>query len=272
MVEYLGSHDVSVEYVFWQREHQQVRAFLVHTNEGMSKWFDRQWAAANSRADEIFDPEHHDAGLAAELFEQMTDVWPEDFFLQLSAAVIKDAVTLYELFLESLADAVLSRYGVRLATTKAEKTWRWDDCEAFYASYLGIEVATAQIQATRWIRHKMTHQRSEIRTPAGRLEFERHLAAMHLDDINADDAYTALADHKPFFTRGVKLSQGQTLRILDVIANEVASVATAVFPFDYGTASSAPLLSLRDGKLIPVKGFPAKLLQFSDGARVPPRP
>ncbi len=262
---------MSVEYVFWQREHQQVRAFLIHTNQGMSDWFDGQWAAATSRADEIFDPERHDEGLVAELFDQATDVWPEDFFLQLSAAVIKDAVTLYELFLESLADAVLSRYGVRLATMQAEKTWFWDECVAFYASYLGIDVATTRIKAARWIRHKMTHQRSELRTEAGRMEFEQHLAAMRLDDVEADGAYTTLADHKPFLTRGVELSQGQTLRILDAIADEVASVATAVFPFDHGNASSKPLLSLQDGKSIPVEGFPAKLLRYVDGFQVPTR-
>lgn len=270
MVEYLRSHDVSVQYVFWQREHQQVRAFLVHTNEGMSDWFDRQWAAANDRADEIFDPERHDAGLAAELFEQATDVWPEDFFLQLSSAVVKDAVTLYELFLELLADEVLSNYGVRLATTQAEKTWRWDDCVAFYDAYLGVDVATARIQAARWIRHKMTHQRSEIRTPAGRMEFEQHLAAMHLDDVKTDGTYIALADHKPYFTHGVELTQGQTLRILDIIADEVASVALAAFPFTHGNSSSIPLLALREGASIRIKGFPNKLLRFSDGGPVPP--
>jgi hypothetical protein len=61
---------VPSQYVAWRTDYEAVRHFLINTNVGMSAWLDTQWAAASAEADRRFDPDQHDAGLAAEIFEE----------------------------------------------------------------------------------------------------------------------------------------------------------------------------------------------------------
>jgi hypothetical protein len=261
VVSYLPAHLASFEYERWRRDYEGVRYYLLRTNEGMSAWFDARWRDADRRANEIFDRDVHDSSLVADLFDSEVVIWPDAYFLQLSAAVIKDACTLYEVFLERTADAVLQRFWGTLATLDTEDSWRWNDCATFYASYLHIDVRPPAMEAILWTRNKMTHLRSELRTEAGQAEFEAHLRTL---DLNAtphnDESATSLTEHKPYFTHGVWLTQLQTLRILDQIADIVTRVAAAAFPFEYGKASSSHLAAVRAGSLLPVPGLPAARL------------
>ena len=80
VVTYLDSHSVSAEYVFWQLEEQKIRAFLRTTNHGMDAWLRDQWDAAEKHANAIFNPDYHDAGLVAEVYQERIGVWPPDYF------------------------------------------------------------------------------------------------------------------------------------------------------------------------------------------------
>lgn len=125
MIAYLDSHSVSADYVYWQMEETRVRAFMTSTNRGMGAWFDERWEAADAEATRIFDPEQDGDDLQAVLFDRDVGVWPSDYFWQLSNAVVKDAVALYEIFLEQMANAVLHRFGARLTNLQTENSWRW---------------------------------------------------------------------------------------------------------------------------------------------------
>lgn len=261
MISYLDSHSVSADYVYWQMEETRVRAFLKSTNRGMGAWFGERWEAAAAEATSIFDPEQDGDDLQAVLFDRDVGVWPSDYFWQLSSAVVKDAVALYEIFLEQMANAVLHRFGARLANLQTENSWRWPECEAFYAHYIGVSVTPPKLESALWIRNKLAHLRDELRTDAGRAEFAAHLTVLSVDGPEApEEAALGLVDHRAYMSQGVELTQLQTWRLLDVIAEQVGVVALAAFPFIHGGASNSHLAAVRSKTLLTVAGFPARKL------------
>jgi hypothetical protein len=253
---YLDSFSVSSEYVLWQRGEEQVRAFLTATNRGMSSWLDVEWEKAGDRANDVFDPDRHGDDLQATLFEQAVGVWPGEYFWQLSSAVLKDACSLYEVFLEQMADAVLQRVGARLAKMSTEDSWRWSDCKLFYQHYIGIDVTPPKIEAILWMRNKITHLRDELRTDAGKAEFAAKVALLDLDGPPTPaELDLGLADHRAYIPRGVDLSQLQTVRALDILREHIGVVAQQAFPFDYGGHTNSYLSALKSKSPISIKDF-----------------
>ncbi len=227
----------------------------------MGAWFDARWADAVAHADAIFDPDRHDDGLVAELFEDDVGVWPESYFWQLSSAVIKDAWALYEVFLEELAHDVLARFGAGLALMDTDDSWKGNESQAFYNTYVGIEVFPAPIDSIRWMRNKMAHLRSTLRSPGGMAEFTNHLSGLHIDQpMTSEEQALGLVDHRPYFSRGVELTQLQTLRILDILADHIAQVALAAFQFEYGGHSNVFFDAVQHKSPLKVKDLPAKKL------------
>jgi hypothetical protein len=248
VITYLDSQTVSAEYVYWQQDEMSVRALLRSTNIGMARWFDETWEATYEHANAIFNPDYHDAGLPAELFQEEVGVWPDDYFWQLSSAVVKDACSLYEAFLERIAHAVLRSAGAGLHNRQTESSWRWEECELFFAHYVGVDVSPPNVDAVLWIRNKLTHLRDELRTDAGRREFAAHVANLGLDaEPTLEEQQLGLVEHRPYmhFGGGVNLTQLQTWRLMDVIAEQVGIVALATFPFLYRRATNPYLDALR---------------------------
>lgn len=261
MVTYLDPHTVSAQYVSWRIKEQSVRAFLRATNSGMDDWMRQRWNDAEEEASATFDPDYNDEGLPAEIFERAVGVWPTDYFWQLSSAVVKDACALYEMFLEHQADEVLRRAGARLTKLSSEDSWRWNDCTAFYAHYVGVDVRPPAIEAALWIRNKMTHLRDELRTTAGRAELNAHLATLGgTEPATSEETALGLVEHPPYMTHGVHLSQLQTWRIIDVLANQVGIVAHAAFPYIYRTKTSKFLVALANHEPLPISNFPTSKL------------
>lgn len=262
MIVYLDSQTVSAEYVYWQMDELKIRGFLKATNHAMGAWLDAQWEAAESHASEIFDPDYHDAGLVAEVYEDRVGVWPPDYFWQLSAAVVKDAVALYEVFLEQLANVVLRRAGAQLATMNTEDSWKWAECEAFYRHYVGVDVRPPDVVAVLWIRNKLAHLRDELRTEAGHAEFAAHIEALGLGNpITPEEAALGLVEHRPYMAHGAHLTQLQTWRLLDIIADQVGVVARAAFPYLYRRQTNGYLEALGAGAPIGVKDLSVKQAQ-----------
>ncbi|MFE4948666.1 hypothetical protein ACFQ9V_01010 [Leifsonia sp. NPDC056665] len=259
MITYLDSQSVSADYVFWQQEDEKIRAFLRTTNRGMDFWLREQWDAAEENAAEVFNPKYHAEWLVAELYQHQIGIWPADYFWQLSAAVIKDAVALYEVFLEMLASHVLGRAGHRLATLNTEDSWRWPECRAFYTHYVGVDVAPPRMEAVLWIRNKLAHLRDDLRTDEGRKDLKDHIDALNLNTPLTDEETTlGLVEHRPYMAHGVVLTQLQTWRLLDVIAQHVGVVAVAAFPYLYRGKTNTHLEALRMGAPIPVEDLSFK--------------
>ena len=254
MVIYQDSQDVSAEYVYWQQEEQKIRAFLVTTNRGMDAWLRDQWSVAEEEANDRFNPDYDDEGLVAEIYQEQIGVWPAEYFWQLAAAVLRDAVTLYEVFLETLANQVLRRAGHRLSTLETEDSWHWPQCRAFYTNYVGVDAATERVEAVLWIRNKVTHLRDGLRTEEGRAELNRLIAELGLDaPITAAEAELGLVDHAPYMGAPMGLTQLRTWRLLDIIAEQAGAVALAAFPYVYRRQTNVHLEALLHGSPLAVK-------------------
>jgi hypothetical protein len=247
---YLDSHSVSSDYVFWQFEEVKVRALLRTTNRGMSAWLDGQWDLATARADDIFDPEVHDAGLVAEIFEDEVGVWPGDYF--------------WQTFLERLAHSVLQNVGARLRNMETESSWRWEESKLFYQHYVGVDIVPPKVEAVLWIRNKLTHLRDELRTDIGRQELAAHVGTLSIDHpATPKEQALGLVEDRPYMSRGVNLTQLQTWRILDVLADQVGVVARAAFSPMFGGPFNPHLAALMAKTPLTIPKFPtSKLIAY----------
>lgn len=256
-----GLHELLTEHVYWKRDEGELRAYLLATNKAIDAWFEERWNEAVEQAAEIFDPDQHDEYLPNELFHEAYGIWPASYYRQLSGSVLKDSITLYELFLERLANTVLRRFGAGLSTAETDDSWRWPDCVLFYRHYLGIEVASPEIEAIRWMRNKLAHLHGSLRTRQGKVQFEQHLDALALNaPSSAEESEMGLVDQRPHFPRGIYLTPVQTWRVLNLVANQVEATTGAAFPFTAGRTSTSHLEAVRSRSPVPVKDFGHKKL------------
>lgn len=256
MSEELEPHELLSEYVYWKRDEEELRAYLRATNKAIDDWFDERWNETVEQAAEIFDPDQHDEYLPNELFHEAYGISPASYYRQLSGAVLKDSITLYELFLERLAHTVLRRFGAGLSTAETDDSWRWDSCVLFYRHYLGVEVEPPEIEAIRWMRNKLAHLHGSLRTREGKARFEQYLSTFELDaSSSAEEIEMGLVDQRPHFPRGIYLTPVQTWRVVNLVADQVEATARAVFPFTSQNKSTEHLDALRDRSPIPVKDF-----------------
>lgn len=245
-----------VEYVDWHRDELVIRAFLINSNIGMTAWFEECWREAEQHANTIFDPDIHDAALVYDTFTDNAAMDPAEYFWQLSAAVVKDACALYEVLLEQLPRRALAHRGLRLVKLSTEDSWRRGECSLFYRHYFGLEVMPIPVNDVLWMRDKLAHLRDELRTPQGLQDF---LSRLHRLGVTgpATDAEKALplSDDEPFL-QGVALSQMATWKVLDIVRKQANTVASGMFSYTHGDASTPHLDALAAGTPLRVKNLP----------------
>lgn len=238
-------------YSQWHIEELELRGFLITSNIGMKSWFNALYASSEKHADKIFDPDRHDESLSYDIFIESTGIDPNKYWWQLSAAVVKDACGLLEVFLEESAHEVLMRRRARLTKMGTEDSWNWPDCQAFYESYLDLAVRPPHILDVLWMRNKLTHLRDELRTPEGLKEFTDCLERLGIGGPpSADELALGITDHEPYAIRGVHLTQAQTWRILNLIRAHVDYLGEALHAYVYGVRTSAPLDAVAAGQPI----------------------
>lgn len=243
-------------YSEWHFNEIELRGFLVTSNLGMKSWFETQFTAAEAKAIEVFNPDLHDDSLAYDLFLEKTAIDPNDYWWQLSAAVIKDACALLEVFLERSADRVLATHGAGLRKLETEDSWKWYECESFYQDYMGLDVRPAGINDIIWIRNKLTHLRDELRTDKGLAEFDEVIKRLGVDgDPTDEETALGLVSHEPYTIRGVHLTQVQTWRILNLLRKHVDGLGAALHSYQYGLTSSKHLKALDHGLPLETKKF-----------------
>lgn len=256
--------DTTYEYSLWNLDELEVRGFLISSNRGMQEWFSLKWQEAEEKANELFDPDYDDVSLPYDLFTDSVGVDPVSYFWQLSSAVVKDACSLYEVYLERAADNLVRQHGARLAKLQTEESWTWTECRAFYQSYLGCDIKPPLIENIIWMRNKMTHLRDELRTADGLADFEQRLQGLRISDpATPEEAALGLTNSPPYMQHGVEISQLQTYRMLDILRAQVNNLTLHLFPFIHGMTSNAYLDALRSGAPISIKQFNhQKLLEY----------
>lgn len=259
--------EASHYYSYWHNDELRIRAFLISSIHAMSRWFEQEWKRANAEADAVFDPDIHDPSLGYDNFLDYVGIDTVEYMWQLSSAVIKDACGLLEIYLEQAANEVLRRWHASLTTMTTEDSWGWVDCQLFYKEYLRIEVRPPVIDNIVWMRNKMAHLRSDLRSTEGRAEFQRRLNELNLGYKRSElEERLGLDEYRSIYTDGVHLSLLETYRILDLIRDHVNGVATEMFQFTHGDRSTLHLEALIGGTPIRVRGFnERKLIHLNSG-------
>src|SRR5258708_3473938 len=79
---------------------------------------------------------------------EVDGLWPEDYHWMLRAAVIRDAVTAFEVYLEKATSEVLRRHGYAWKV-KPGQTPRWDELVKFTSGYLDVTVDSDPVRRVR---------------------------------------------------------------------------------------------------------------------------
>lgn len=239
----------------WHIDEVELRSFLVTSAEGMTAWFKTQEEDARSRAQAEFDPQYSREDDGYSFFMDRVGIFWEQYWYQLAAAVIKDACTLYEVFLEESAHETLQRYGSGLTTLSTEDSWRPNECHEFYRNYFDIRIDTADVEHIRWIRNKLSHLRDSLRTNAGEAEFSEKLKALGIDAEATSDELELNLPHHEYgrelsFGDSLTLSPLEAWRILNILRSHIEHVTRVLHDLQFGKYTTQALFDLTNGKVV----------------------
>lgn len=216
---------VSRAYDDWCLVEADIRAFLNLTVQWVTSAHDDAWTAAQAEANRMFDPDKHDLDLPVGLYEEKTSqLWSQDHLWMVNAAALKDAVTAFEVYLEKSALEVVRRYGFQLKTGRLESP-SWLDLKAVH-EVIGNRIDPDPVQYVRSLRHLLTHQRGELRTPGSRAKFA--------DESEDDHSYK----------REVGLSKQRVTRFMDDLAATIADCDRQVWGMAWGSLAVPDLSPL----------------------------
>jgi hypothetical protein len=186
------------------------RSFLRLGLEFARENYARFWKEAGE------EPWYDDGPEQLEVFEDRVDGLHEaDFEWMLLAAVLREAVTGFEVYLEKAREEVLLHQG--RPTEIPERSPRWSVLAEFFTQ-LGAEIDGAEVEAVRTLRHFLAHRRGELRTAEQREHF---------------------APDDPRWAANAELSETQVLRDMDALAASIRSCDSHVYSYTWGGAKTS---------------------------------
>jgi hypothetical protein len=193
----------------WRFTESDIRRFLTLTTRWMDERYQDLW-------DEIgAQPGSEDGPDQSDVFDGAVDgLWPEDYYWMLRAAVVRDAVTAFEVYLEKATSEVLRFHG-RAWKLKPGRTPRWENLARFTSEYLGVSVDTNPVRCVRALRHTLTHMRGELRTQEQRDQF-------------------GVEEDSGFQSNRAVLTAESVIDSLNELATVVRKVDVAAWQFSYG--------------------------------------
>ncbi|MGO4856253.1 hypothetical protein [Arthrobacter sp. 2MCAF14] len=242
-------------YAVWHFDELELRSFLLTSAKGMSAWFTSKEEEAEIEARRSIAPDTYQGPEAYDHFMDETGIFWEQYWQQLSSAVIKDAFTLFEVFLEESAHELLRRYGSGLKKLSTEGTWRLEECNQFYEDYLGVTITTPAIKNAQWIRNKLSHLRNSFRTAEGKNDFAEKIAALGIrgkEQMGEDELGLPNQEHdaSSLMTGSLVLTPLESWRILDLIRRNVEELTIVLHSIQYGVNTTPALENLRVGKTV----------------------
>lgn len=249
----LDQSQTTFAYANWHRHEIELRSFLVASTTGMSSWFSTKEKEASEAVDHL-NPAEMYGGEGFDHFMDEVGIFWDDYWNQLASAVVKDAFTLFEVFLEKSADGILRRRGSELLKLRTEDSWHMSDCKRFYLDYLGLTLMTQDLEDIHWIRNKLAHLRDELRTDAGKEEFATRLARLEVaGDESLDEEEEKLQlphvkyGREASFGKALVLSPLEAWRILNIARARVDQLGIIFHTVQYRKTTEA-LENLRKGK------------------------
>ena len=187
----------------WLMIDRDQRAFLAFGLRAASQAYDRVWDEA---AHEPGDP---DGPELVDVFDdRVNGLWPHDYEWMYLAAVVRDAVTNFEVYLEKAIEEVLAAHDAAFASSP----W-WRDLKKLFAM-LDVGIDTREVRRIRRLRHFLTHQRGELRTEKQRKTFAPRSEGL-----------------PPIL---VELTDESTVEVLDQLGHAVRSFDPAVWQHTFG--------------------------------------
>ena len=232
---------MSRAYDDWCLVEADIRAFLNLTVQWVTSAHDEAWITAQAVADQVFDPDKHDTDLSVGLYEdKVNQLWRQNHLWMVSAAALKDAVTAFEVYLEIGALEAIRRHGFGFRTGRLESP-SWSDLKKVH-EFLGTTIDPEPVQYVRSLRHLLTHQRGELRTPESREQFAH--------ESEGDRSYR----------REVTLDKQRVTQFMNDLATTVADCDRQIWGMAWGSLHVPDLspLSGRRGPLAAISKRAAK--------------
>ena len=196
----------------WRLADSDIRKFLTLTTRWMDERYNDLWDEIGARPGAVDGPDQSDV-----FTREVDGLWPDDYHWMLQVAVIKDAVTAFEVYLEKATSEVRGRHGIAWKV-KPGHTPRWDELVKFTSGYLGVTVDSDPVRRVRALRHTLTHMRGELRTQEQRDQF-----GIEDDDFG-------------FPSKWAVLTTESAIDCLDDLAAVVRTVDAVAWRFSYGGA------------------------------------
>lgn len=238
-------------YAAWHFDEIELRSFLLASARGMSAWFSLKESEAKKSVGRM-NPEGMYGGEDFDHFMAEVGIFWETYWYQLASAVVKDAFTLFEVFLEESAHSVLRRHNSGLKNLATEDSWRPHECKDFFEDYLEITVFTENIEDIRWIRNKLSHLRDELRTEEGKADFNERLGRLDvLGPVRPEEEGLDLS-HFEYgralsFSKSLVLSPLEAWRILNIMREHIEHLALLFHSIEWGHVSTGALQTLSEG-------------------------
>jgi hypothetical protein len=154
------------------------------------------------------------AGLQAALLHPYEYEWMHN------SAVLRDAVTSFEVYLAKAREDVLHRHGHSRGPEERQPPWA-KLCKLF--EMLGVDLQTAELTRVRDLRHFLTHWRGELRTDKQRKQFAAESSGIPAVLVRLDEA--------------------AVLASMDVLAEHVRRTDEAVYAHTWGGQRHPDLLA-----------------------------
>jgi hypothetical protein len=204
-----GSGLVTRAYDDWHMAEKGLRSFLRLGREFSEEGYQSRWdRIAKSPGDEN-GPEVEDL-----FYDETGGLTSIEFDWLLMNLVVRDGVTLYEVYLETVLHEVVAHrvHG----TIVGETSPQWRKLTAVFKQAFGMDIESSQVKEAIALRHLLTHRRGELRTDAMR---KQHDKKKHdFPDI------------------AVRLEPDEIFGHLDALADAVEKVDRVMFPFAWGDA------------------------------------
>ncbi|GGL46898.1 hypothetical protein [Nocardia jinanensis] len=149
----------------WKTSHSDVAAFVRLSEKWSTEMIDRHWNEIGQR------PAHDDSLDQIDLLYDEIGIMPHDYDWMLRSAAIKDLVTAFEVYLDSVGSEMLTRHRYRWKLQRYQESVSWGTMSGFYRDCLGGTVGTDEVLKIRALRNILTHQRGELRTDEQREKF-----------------------------------------------------------------------------------------------------
>ena len=143
----------------WRWTDRDQRAFLSLGLKFTREAYDQIWEQVGH------EPSDGEDEWDAVFDQRVGGLWPHDYEWMHLAAVVRDAVTSFEVYVSKAAREVIEAHGAGL-----EGNPRWRDAKDVF-KLLGVNVEMRPVKRVFKVRNVLTHQRGELRTEQQRKDY-----------------------------------------------------------------------------------------------------